>query len=748
MPGATPKPPSMERSRTQLAGAYAPHRPFVFEGGEGTCMTVPFDGNPSAELNTFTKRIITEQIQEYFEAWSSRAMQCDGLRHEVPAQLAVEPSVISGGAIHVRLGDLVFQTPNRVGYVPFPLAFACKRCGLHRECKSLQSASCDTPRFRDACPAGAAGCADDWQQLDVVMTHWSGAVEGLTPVYRHWPREGGGIREIKTCSSCSGDRFFLRRPPGPLAGWHFVCTSCRSIRPILQRDRDTLRFLGHLLALDPVGAFPAEVNMEPISLRASALHYTHGDRLLVFAEDRWLSLLSETRAPDLAGFLATRFGYPSAVLCDDRRRALLIGAGRESEWNSYVATRDGLAMLENMPSAPPDMLNGMRQQISGIEAGWNATVFAGFQQAAPGIEAAVGQRREWIRRYDPVRMAVEHKTLEEERLRGGMVANGRLASVDVRVLDPFLTPDSLSQEDRKGMLAQVSCRLGLLGIAEMRLVRDVRVCEYTFGYSRTESVPNVRRPTKLPGGVMPVRLRLHARVKMGDGAAHPVLCVEQSNEGLYVRLNEETVIAWLAANGAPLPDADPAVRLGGRLIEDYADLQGDEATRFTRFLDEYRREREIPRRAYPMAFTLLHTMAHHLMTVASAMSGLDLGSFGEHLFVPDLAFMIYRRGTTMDLGNLSSMWRERGHPSFGNEVLHRMVSRSSLRCGSESVCSQRGGACPDCILIPENACMTRNELLSRSVLIGRGTPRWDQEGTPLVGYYDIASDADVPGRAR
>ena len=58
--------------------------------------------------------------------------------------------------------------------------------------------------------------------------------------------------------------------------------------------------------------------------------------------------------------------------------------------------------------------------------------------------------------------------------------------------------------------------------------------------------------------------------------------------------------------------------------------------------------------------------------------------------------------------------------------------------GSESICNHRGGACPDCILIPENACITRNELLSRSVLIGRGVPRWDATAEPLVGYYDIA----------
>ena len=736
---APTKAPSMQRSRTQLAAAYAPHRPFVFEGGEGTCITVPNENNPAANLNAFTKRMIAEQIQEYFEAWFGRATQGEGLRHGVDPALAVEPTVIRGGAVHVPLGDLMFQTPRLVGYVPFPLSFACKRCGLHRDCKSPGDTARNIHRFREACPTGTAGCADDWQQVDVVMTHWSGSVEGVSPVYRHWPREGGGIQEIRTCSSCGGDSFFLRRPPGPLAGWHFVCTSCRSVRKILQRDRDTLRLLGPLMAEDPSRASQAEVNMEPISLRASALHYTHGDSLLVFEEDKWLSLLGETRMGELGGLLATRFGYPAAMLSDARRREILVGAARGDQWKNYEATRAGLSMIEKLPNPDPEMLEGMRRQIQSIEASWNATVFAGLQQTAQGIENAVQNRRDWVRRYDPLRMVVEHKTLEEERLRKGIVGNARLASVDVRVLDPFLTPDGLRPHAKDAMLAEVSRRLDMLGIAEMRLVRDVRICEYTFGYSRTESVPTVQRPTKLPGGIMPVRLRLHRRVRMGDGAAHPVLCVEQSNEGIYVRLDEATVLSWLEANGIALPGAPDGVRLGGRLIEEYARLQENSSTRFTRFLDEYKRERAIPRTAYPMVFTLLHTMAHHLVTVASAMSGLDLGSFGEHLFVPDLAFMIYRRGTTMDLGNLSSMWRERGHPLFGNEVLDRMVSRSSLRCGSETVCSHRGGACPDCILIPENACITRNELLSRSVLIGRGTPKWDAGGAHMVGYFDVAA---------
>jgi len=227
-------------------------------------------------------------------------------------------------------------------------------------------------------------------------------------------------------------------------------------------------------------------------------------------------------------------------------------------------------------------------------------------------------------------------------------------------------------------------------------------------------------------------------VEVGDTARHPVLCLLQSNEGFYVRLNENEVRDWLSVNGIQIAPTPPGVRLGGSLIEEFAVIEQDPAARFSRFLDEYRRERSVPRRAYPFVYTLLHSMAHHLISVSASMSGLELGSFGEHIFAPDLAFLVYRRGMTMDLGNLSSMWRDRGDPAYGNEVLDRMVNPASLRCGSESICNHRGGACPDCVLIPESACITRNELLSRSVLVGRGSPRWDALGGELTGYYTIA----------
>lgn len=233
-------PPTMQRSRGQLATSYAPHSLFTFEGGSGACMALSASGNRNAELRPITQRMIGEQIQEYFEAWADRAMRGQNLRHPVPPSLAVDNRVLSDQAVRVRLGDLVFQVPDVVGYVPFPLAFSCTRCGLHRECRRLDRVAEEAARFHQACPTGAAGCADDWQQIDVVLTHWSGEIEAISPSYRYWDSANGQARDIARCGSCESDRFFLRRPPGALAGWHFECVACRTVRQILQRDLRTL----------------------------------------------------------------------------------------------------------------------------------------------------------------------------------------------------------------------------------------------------------------------------------------------------------------------------------------------------------------------------------------------------------------------------------------------------------------------------------------------------------------------------
>ena len=388
-----------------------------------------------------------------------------------------------------------------------------------------------------------------------------------------------------------------------------------------------------------------------------------------------------------------------------------------------------------MASVPLEGRKALENAIKDYESRWATEVFTSVERGSDLLRERCSDRVSWVRRFDPIRQSVEHRTLAEERFRTAAKAeDGRDACVDVTKPDRFLISENI---DRTETIAKVAQALRLLGIAEMRLVRDLQICDFSFGYTRVSSVPTVRREKKAGNFDMPVRLNLFDGIRSQERVGFPVYCLQQSNEAFYIRLDEGAVRDWLSKNDIDL-GACPSQRLGGLLVEEYRP--------FDRFLAEYRRERAVTREAYPYAYTLLHTIAHQVIGVMSELSGLDLGSFGEHLFLPDLAFLVYRRGATMDLGNLSSMWRDHGSPEHGNEVLHRMLMPETLRCGSETICmTLRGGACPDCVLIPENACLTRNELLSRSVLIGRGVPRWDVNERELVGFYDVARERAVAG---
>src|SRR5262249_32679650 len=164
------------------------------------------------------------------------------------------------------------------------------------------------------------------------------------------------------------------------------------------------------------------------------------------------------------------------------------------------------------------------------------------------------------------------------------------------------------------------------------------------------------------------------------------------------------VRAWLDRNASPYALPVDNSRLGAALIDGYETVNPG-GHGFSSWLDEYR-SNPIPesRNVCSYVYSLLHTMAHQLMHAVAEVSGLELGSMAEHIFLPDLAFVVYRRGTTMDLGYLSSAWRVATNSVTGNLILASMLDPTSLRCGSGALCDERGGACPDCILIPEVCC--------------------------------------------
>jgi len=728
---------TMNRSRNQLASSYAPESFFTFEGGIGACIAKPVMTR-RAELDADTREQIAARMDERIRSWYEDAKNC---------RPADKPSVLPRQCLEARLltdsgavaafneDNFVYLVPEEMGYVPAPLTFVCKTCKLVRTYDSVNHLQRDLDALEDpnACqhPKGKQGRCD-WRQLDVVLVHWSGNWERMMPNQWHWDRnEKKAVLRYGRCT-CDSRDFILDQSSPAIGGWYFRCASCNqplSEKPF-QNDRDTLEILGDL-ADDPANITVAR--MEAASYRASQTYYVQSDQFINFRDDRsrHLRLLLPSSLGELKEFIARQFGYARTSYTEADLEKAVKDAKREGEWGKYQSQVKSIATLEPMATATPalqETLDAMKQARDDLVHAWErAKIISPKVALPPDIEVGIETRATRLAtRYDPFRLAVEHTALKETKLDPGINKGGRRAFVPFDRLDDDLSP--AKKEDKALQESQTRQYLGQLGIETMGLIREFDLCRFSFGYSRMS--PDPRLPNKR-GMDMPVRLRLFPTVQTDDRVKHPVYVITQANEAFYVKLNEDLIYEWLrrldCVDFFPR-GASPGWRIGGGLLER------------TPNLDQHLRllKRSPEGRVYHYVYTLLHTYAHVLIKQISEFSGLDLGSLGEYIFPADLAFVVYRSGTTMDLGNLSALWRN-SNVAF----LRSMLRTKTLECGSGSLCVHRGGACPDCIMIPETSCVAGNNLLSRSVLRGNGRPKLDDRTGPIEGFLDVANSSRV-----
>jgi hypothetical protein len=330
----------------------------------------------------------------------------------------------------------------------------------------------------------------------------------------------------------------------------------------------------------------------------------------------------------------------------------------------------------------------------------------------------VRARGGYARRYDPIRSTVEHDALRRRKV------NLAGESADLKLAHPDLCAEYETAELRDAYERRVADDLARAGIDQARLIRNLDMVEFSFGFSRVSATPETVQKDRR----MPVRLMGFPPLPSNK---RPIYVIEQQNEAIYIQLNSAMVAAFLQRNGVLDQPPPPPRTIGGRLIETYQD--------FGLFLKDFSVRDEASRvRAHDVAsmtYLLIHSMAHHLMHGIARFSGLDLGSLSEVIFPADLAFVVHRRGMTEDLGNVSSMWRDQN-----GAFLRYLVARRELRCGSGTLCDYRGGACPACIMIPEMSCVAGNQLLSRAALVGGRAPLWDADQTPLRGFFEVVQD--------
>jgi len=722
-----PAAPVMRRSKNQLATAYAPGAFFTFEGGQGACISLPDNSSApdTAVLTDSTKNQILMRLQEIWQSWYERAKSVSTPERPVAPSQCLEEALVPNGVLTPLSEDrITFANPLKMTYAPAPLTFVCNRCQAFRRYDTVKEAMHGPGSLANAkCSASFEGkelCR--WRQLDVIFVHWSGEWLPARPGRFEWNAAiGRATIGPESCRLCGCEEFRLDTSSPRIGSWRFYCA--RNPQHVadaewLQHDEFTTRILKD----QGGGARLAERRMEAISYRASAAFYAHSEQFILFSSEdqELLALLEPARREALASFIARNYRYGGPELTPAEMREKLLAAGHASDWASYENFEkviDGMKM-----SGMTEALPLMQQELAKLVTAWKESgKLPPSGELPPAVKDQLFLRSDiYPIRYDPFVLAVEHEALSRSKLRTHEVA-GRSAYVRFKHMDRDLAPKDQAAKDRQE--AQTGVLMDRLGLADLGLIREFDLCRFTHGYTRVSASPTVEKHKH----ELPVRLRLFEPL---GNKRRPIYVVTQGNEAIYARLNPAAVYRWLEAVGVvDLPAWDPAepVLLGGRILETahsfgpfFSLLKAGDAS------------------TYRYVYTLLHTYAHSLMKNIAELSGLDLGSLGEYVFPTDLAFVVYRNGTTMDLGNLSALWRNEE-----NRFLARLLEPDAHRCNSGSLCDAGGGACPDCVMIPETSCLAQNRLLSRAILSGGPAPREDQThaGRRITGYLETLNAA-------
>jgi len=726
---------TMTRSRNQLASAYAPESFFTYEGGLGACIAQSMPTTP-APLDLDTRKQIAARMDEVIHSWHAAARSCRTSEQPqvVPAQCLDQTLLTDTGDVApFNEARFTYFTPEEMAYTWAPLTFVCKTCKLVRSYESIAQAKGDLAMFEkpEACPhpKGKQGRCD-WRQLDVLYVHWSGNWAPMMPHQYQWDSNKKEVVLRRGRCGCGCEDFTLDQTSPAIGEWFFRCASCTqplSAKPF-QNDKDTLEILGDQ-SNNPANL--TEARMELTSYRASQAYYVQADQFINFRDDQGghLRLLLPSNVDELEAFTAEQFGFDRSPYTEEELEQAIKGsadARTRGEWDQYQSQTRSVNQLESLVPTMPDLLEALdnaklaRKQLV---KDWEERKLIRPRIGLPPILlAALHQRAQrFSSRYDPFRLAVEHAALRATKLDPNLTKGGRRAFVPFDRLDEDLSPDTTEQKQQVEL--ETRGHLDQLGIETMGLIREFDLCRFSFGYSRMSALPVLLEKRNMD---MPVRLRLFPPVRADDRRKNPIYVITQANEAIYVKLNEDMVYEWLrrlSCGDFFAKGTTPGWRVGAGLLE--------VAPEFDRHLQKLVKFEK--GHAYYYAYTLLHTYAHVLMKQIAEFSGLDIGSLGEYLFPADLAFVVYRSGTTMDLGNLSALWRN------SNVAFLRSLRRvKTLECGSGSPCLHRGCACPDCIMVPETSCIAANKLLSRAVLRGNGRPLLDPRiGGPIEGFLDV-----------
>jgi ribosomal protein L40E len=246
-----------------------------------------------------------------------------------------------------------------------------------------------------------------------------------------------------------------------------------------------------------------------------------------------------------------------------------------------------------------------------------------------------------------------------------------------------------------------------LGLAAVTLATDFPITTATFGYTRVDYQPTACRLNPFP----PDR---------DHGGKFPIFVDVVEADAILLRLNHDTVLEWLAANGFH-PSLPPG-----------QDSSLSRRAYFVSLLDGASlRQTTISSQPHArLVFGLLHTLGHLAVRRAGLLCGLEGTSLSEYVLPRALTVALYcnhRFGAT--IGALSAL--------FEQTLAEWLAAvRSTRRCVYDPVCLDTGGSCHACSHLAETSCRFFNLNLGRPFLFGGRDPI---VGDIRTGFVDFAS---------
>ena len=396
----------MNRSRTQIATSYAPGALFTYEGGMGCCVAIP-KNTPYETSKPDVQRQLFELLGEFVQNWHDRAMGCRTAPQVLPQQCLDTAFLDHKDEPKIDSGRFALNKPNRIGFMPDPLVFVCSECQRLVEFQDVV----DLDR-RWSIVESRRDCKEsrhhNWRQMDVVFAHWSGNYAGLSPA-RVVMDTGGRIDALRGCPNCGNEEYQLVTNSSPFfSDWRFQCTNCLSGKEVVQADRESLALLKPGMDAG-LGNLPKEWNMLPVSYRASSVYYVQRDSFIVFKNADVALLLGAGRRADLVKTLMRLYEFPGGELTHDEVLRQLGANGRAAEAKAY---QDLVEILSFLPADKHATIQG---QLTTLQGKYQQEGFVAVQRTeSPRLLSQLEESQNWTRRYNPIRLALEHASLRSE----------------------------------------------------------------------------------------------------------------------------------------------------------------------------------------------------------------------------------------------------------------------------------------------------------------------------------------------